>query len=181
MTAVFFDPGRNLGVLRVPLREKSVIAHGINLTTLKLRDTTDIGAWLRSSDEPIREWIRGASEVWAEKPNSRSSNHAAVAKNFALYGHLAYWCTFEGIPFRGWNVTEAKLAMTDSGNAKKERVIPAAEFYLGLPAGTLTEHEADVVAGFVVVSYGAPPNAGERAKAAVAKRRAAKLNGARLL
>lgn len=174
MVAVFFDLGRNLGVLRAPLKEKAAIIHGVSLTTIKLRDTTDLGAFLRSADEPIREWIRGADEVHVEAPNTIGQNHWAIRKNCALLGHVFYWACHHGIPCKPWNVTEAKLALADRGNAKKEEMMAAAEFQLGLRAGTLTEHEADAYAGWLLVSYGAPPNAAQRQKAAVAKRKAAR-------
>lgn len=175
MVAVFLDPGRNLGVLRAPLREKMAIVHGVNLTTVKLRDVTDLGAWLCSADAHLAEWIMpGVSEVWCEAPNTDGQNHWAVRKNCALMGHIAHYAARCGIPFRTWNVMDAKVALCDRGNAKKVDMMTAAEFQLGLSAGTLSEHEADTFAGWLIASWGVQLSPTKRAAQAAAKRREAK-------
>jgi Holliday junction resolvasome RuvABC endonuclease subunit len=172
---VCFDPGRNLGVLKAPAQDRKAIVHGVNWTTLKLKDTTDPGAYLRSADELIREWLRGATRVAVERPNTERQHYAAIRKNMMLLGHIAYWAHCElGIVAEEINVSHVKSALTDNGNAKKELVIDRAEYLMGMPAGSLTEHEADALGVWMVASFGPPMKAAERARAFTARKRAAK-------
>jgi Holliday junction resolvasome RuvABC endonuclease subunit len=174
MTVAVLDPGRNLGVLRAPLRERAAIIHGRTLYTAKLRDTTDLGAFLRSGDDHIREAIRGVDEVWVEEANTQGQNHTGIVKNVALVGHIAYWCVLDDKPLKFFNLRNAKVALTDSGNAKKPEMIAAAEFQLGVKPGHLSEHEADVFAGWLVASFGVPVSASQRAAKAAKERRLAR-------
>jgi Holliday junction resolvasome RuvABC endonuclease subunit len=174
MTIAAFDPGRNLGILRAPAREKAAIVHDHTLYTRKLRDTTDLGAFLRSADAHIHEALIGATECAIERPNTQGQNHSGIVKNVALAGHIAYLATCKGVAVEWVNVSAVKLILTDSGNAKKEQVIPAAELWLGLPGGTLTEHEADALGVWLVRCYGVPEGRAAREKAASARRRAEK-------
>lgn len=171
MTIALFDPGRNLGILQAPLREKGAIVHNVTLRTEKLRDTTKLGPFLYSADDHIREALRGMKVAAIEAPNTQGSNHTGIVKNVALAGHIAWHATSMGIEVQWWNLRHAKMALTDNGNAKKEEMIAAAEMYLGLAAGTLSEHEADVFGGWLVLSYGVPMNHGDRHKLQVQRRK----------
>ncbi len=171
MMIAAFDPGRNLGVLRAPLRDKAAIIHGKTLYTARLRDTTDIGAFLKSADDPIREALHGVEKAVVEAPNTQGQNHSGIFKNCALAAHIFYWCSHMGVKAEFINLKHAKVILCDNGNAKKEHMIPAAEFQLGLSAGQLTEHEADAFGIWLVESFGIPESPSERqAKAATARR-----------
>jgi Holliday junction resolvasome RuvABC endonuclease subunit len=187
MVIVGMDPGRHLGICKVAKGAKHLIVPEVTLVTKKLRDTTDLGAFLHSADDPIREALAGADLLAIERPNTAGQHHAGVFKNVALYGHALYWAAHHGVEVLPVNVSAAKLALTDRGNAKKPEMISAAEFQLGLTASSLDEHCADAYAVWLFACYGAPPSAGARAKVAVEKRRiereaakAAKLKGALL-
>lgn len=171
---VAFDPGRNLGVCRAPSRDKKAVVHDVSLYTRKLRDTTDLGAYLRSADDHIREAIRGTSEVVIEEPNTQGQNHSGIVKNVALAAHIAYWATLDGVPWRFINLRHAKVILTDNGAAKKEQMMPAAEFLLGLPRGRLTEHEADAFGIWMVASFGVPESSSARKARHAKERREAK-------
>lgn len=168
------DPGRHMGVCRVPARERQAIVHGENLYTIKLKDTTDLGLYLRSAQDPLRELLAGCTDVYVERPNTERQHYTAIRKNMALLSFTAYWATFYGVAFHEVNVAHVKGILTDSGNAKKEFVMERAEYLLGLPAGALTEHEADAFGVWMVASYGPPQKAADRQKAFTARKRAEK-------
>lgn len=171
MIIVGVDPGTNLGVCRAPKGDRRAIVAGVSLKTVRLKDTTDLGAWLRSADEPIRELLRGADLLAIEKPNTQGQHHSGLFKNIALYGHCLYWATHHGVRVQPINVSHSKTILTDRGNAVKDEMVAAAEFQLGLRPGELDHNAADAFAAWLVASYGIPKSASVRAAEAATKRR----------
>lgn len=144
------DLGQNLGWVlgnRVgPLR------HGV----FTLKNTTDLGAWLRSSDEFFQYIFQeGVTGVAVEQPFMGSSYQAA-RKLLALLGHAYYWASFYGIPtscFQEVAISTGKRTLSGYGKADKDQMIAAAAAR-GYP-DLDTEHEADALGVWWVYQFGA--------------------------
>lgn len=174
MIIAAIDPGTNLGVCKAPKCDRSAIRPDVTLKTVKLRDTTDIGAWLRSSDDHIREVLRGADLLAIEKPNTQGQNHTGLFKNIALYAHCCYWACHHGVRVQPINASHVKTILTDRGNAVKDEMVAAAEFQLGLKPGEIDHNAADAFAVWLVASFGIPKSASQRAQEAATARRIAR-------
>lgn len=167
------DPGSNLGWTLGPVSADAPpaqVAHG----TFKLRDTTDLGAFLVSADEPLRDLFGRGVTAWAiEIPNTRYiKSAAAAAKLMGIYSHCLYWASLCALEKpTGFAPNEIKLALTGNGGADKDMMIAAAR---ALGHMVLTDHEADAIAIRRAYLFGVPETKTEREKRAAAERRAAR-------
>jgi Holliday junction resolvasome RuvABC endonuclease subunit len=166
-------------VCRAPAGRKDLI----QVHTRKLADTTDLGAYLRSADQHIRDEFEGASAIAVEQPNTAGQHYSGIRKNIALIGHIHYWASIYGLQVTEINVSAVKIAMTGHGHAKKEQVILGAYKFLGTDPTThpLDEHMADAIGVWHVFSYGVQESTRQREdrerKERTAAKRAAKAAG----
>lgn len=164
---------------RAPAGRKDLI----EVRTRLLRDTTDLGAYLRSADQHIRDEFEGASAIAVEQPNTAGQHYNGIRKNIALIGHIHYWASIYGLNVTEVNVSHVKIAMTGNGHAKKEQVIAGAYRFLETSALKIDidEHMADAVGVWHVFSYGVQESVNQRktreAKERAAAKRAAKASG----
>ncbi len=151
------DLGQNIGWVlgnRVgPLR------HGV----FELKNTTDLGVWLRSSDEffqaIFQEQVTG---VAVEQPFLGESYYPA-RKLLALLGMAHYWGSFYGVSsmcFMEVAISTGKRTLSGYGKADKDQMIAAAAAR-GYPSIT-TEHEADALGVWWVYQFGAMEPAAKR-------------------
>jgi Holliday junction resolvasome RuvABC endonuclease subunit len=164
---IAFDPGRHLGVAKAPLGE----SHRLVFETVKLKDTTEIGPFLRSADQHLQALLREATAVCIEKPNTQNQHHTGIFKNVALYGHVAYWCDMMGVPFNPVNAMHVKTALTGLGTAKKEQMIAGAD---ALGFRGLDEHQADALGAWWTISFGVTESKTDYEKRMAGERRAAR-------
>lgn len=164
---IAFDPGMHLGWACAPLGESHLLRFG----TIKLRDTTDLGAYLRSADSELQAILRGKTAIAIEKPNTHAQHHTGIFKNVSLYGHVAYWANMLGIPMNPVNTMHVKTSITGSGNANKEMMIAGAR---ALGFDVADEHQADALGAWWTISYGVPESKTDYNKRMAAERRAAK-------
>lgn len=147
MPTLGLDLGRNLGWVLGdavgPLR------HG----TFMMEDTTDLGAFLRSSDTFCREMFPQASALAIEKPDTQGLSYFGVRKNMAMLGHCSYWWSYygNGTAINEVSVTTGKLTLAGHGRADKDRMMAAAA-ERGYPG--LNEHEADALGIWWVHVFG---------------------------
>lgn len=111
--------------------------------TFEMKNTSDLGAWLRSSDE-LWQGLFGSGQVdgiAVEQP-FLGQDYYPARKLLALLGHMAYWANFYGISSRSIQeipIATGKLALSGRGNADAEMMIAAA---LRVHGVEMNEHEA---------------------------------------
>lgn len=180
------DSGGTIGWTLGP-RSADAAPADIAFGSFKLKETTDLGAYLASSDEFFQDFFGRGVTRWAiEIPNTRAAKSAAAAaKMMGLYAHALYWGALMQLPPPTvFAPNEIKLALTGNGNAKKGADTPEMENAArALGFDVQNDHEADAVAIRRAYTHGVPETKAERDKRAVAERRAAKeaAKGARLL
>lgn len=121
--------------------------------TFRMKNTTDLGLWLRGSDEFFREVLVGVDAVAIEQPFF-SRDYYAVRKLISLVGYACMWSSTMGIPaarIAEIPVPTAKLTLAGSGRAEKSDMIAAAADR-GYPG--LNEHESDAFAVWTVSVFG---------------------------
>lgn len=126
------------------------MAHGV----ISLIDTPDLGLWLASSDDGLREAMRGATAIAMEQP-FMGDNWLPLRKLTALLGHVHYFAHNYGIKIDQKSceipVSTGKLTLSGHGNAEKKQMIAAALARTGLVLG---EHEADALGIWWVWQFG---------------------------
>jgi Holliday junction resolvasome RuvABC endonuclease subunit len=122
--------------------------------TVELKDTTNLGQYVRSMNEPVGELLKMCTAVAVEKPNTGgNSAYFAIRKNMAALGKVCELADFWGkSPPAEISVSSAKLTLAGHGHADKEMMIAAA---LRLYGHEMNEHEADALAIWHVFVYGA--------------------------
>lgn len=148
-----------------------------------LKNTTDLGLWLRSSDDFFIPMFRdgGVTGVAIEQPflspggkkadgSSKPGGYYPARKLLSLLGHAYMWGSFYGlsdIHFEEVPVASAKLTLSGSGAADKDQMIAAAAAR-GYPSIT-GEHEADALGIWWCYVFGrAEPIAKRRSKSSKA-------------
>jgi hypothetical protein len=118
-----------------------------------LKKTTDLGMWLKSSDEFFQQILPMCSAIAVEQPFFGSSYWPA-RKLLALLGHLYYHANYVGIgagSIKEIPVATGKLTLAGSGRADKDAMIraAAADGYEGM-----CEHSADAYGLWKVYVFG---------------------------
>lgn len=123
--------------------------------TFPLENSTDLGVWLRSSDEFFMSILdEDITGIGVEQPFLGESYYPA-RKLLALLGHLYWHASYKGISaslIQEVPVPTGKLALSGMGHATKEQMIEAATAQ-GYP-GITTEHEADALGIWWVYVFG---------------------------
>lgn len=170
------DTGGTIGWTVGP-RDAHATPDQITVDSFKLLETTDLGAYLKSSDAFLQEFFSKV-DVWAiEIPNTQHAKSApAAAKMMGLYAHALYYAALCQVPPPVvYSPNEVKLALTGNGNAKKGPKTPEMETAAqALGFDVQNDHEADAVGIRRAYTHGVPETKAERAKAESAARRAAK-------
>jgi len=112
--------------------------------SFELKNTTDLGAWLRSSDPLFQALLPQCTAIAVEQPFMGKSYFPA-RKLIALLGHVYYHWNCIGRSASGIEeipVSTGKLTLSGHGGADKDRMIAAAA-ERGYP--DLSEHEADAL------------------------------------
>ena len=171
------DTGGTIGWTRGPVSadaKPDQVAFG----SFKLEETTNLGAYLASSDGFFQEFFGSGITRWAiEIPNTQhAKSSAAAAKMMGLYAHALYWARVMQMPPPAvFTPSEVKLALTGNGVAKKGPDNPEMETAArALGYAVQNDHEADAVGLRRAYTHGVPENKSERAKREAAERRAAK-------
>lgn len=177
MRLLTLDTGGVIGWTLGP-RSADAAPSEIAFGSFPLLQTTELGSYLRSSDDFFQDFMGRGVTRWAiEIPNTaHAKSAAAAAKMMGLYAHALYWGRMMELPEPVvFTPSEVKLALTGNGAAKKgpptfEMEKAARE----LGFDVQNDHEADAVAIRRAYTHGVPMSKSEREKAAAAERRAAK-------
>lgn len=171
------DTGGTIGWTLGP-RSADAAPAQIAFGSFKLAETTDLGAYLASSDPFFQDMFGRGITAWSiEIPNTRAAKSAAAAaKMMGLYAHALYWASLMQVkPPTVFSPNEIKLALTGNGNAKKGKENPEMETAArALGFDVQNDHEADAVAIRRAYTHGVPESKSERTKRESAERKAAK-------
>ena len=136
-----------------------------------LKNTTDLGLWLRSSDAFFAEVLEGVTAIGVEQP-FLGSDYYPARKLLALLGHVYYHANTRGIAasmIREYPVATAKLTLAGHGKAEKWKMIEAAA---KMGHEDMGEHAADALAQWCCYVHGPRESlAAQRAKAKTSKGR----------
>lgn len=147
MITVGLDLGQSIGFFKGGA--VGPCTHG----TFRMKQTTDLGLWLRGSDEFFREVLVGVDAIAIEQP-FMSRDYYAVRKLLALVGYANMWASTMGVPAARIievPVATAKLTLAGSGKAEKWQMMAAAA-ERGYP--DLDEHSADAFGVWTVSVFG---------------------------
>jgi Holliday junction resolvasome RuvABC endonuclease subunit len=142
------DLGRHMGwILAAPTGE-------MRFGTVELEDTTNLGRYVRSMNEPVTALMKCCTAVAVEKPNTGgNSAYFAIRKNMAALGKVCELADFHGLaPPKEFSVTTGKLTLAGHGHADKSQMIAAAKERTGLD---MNEHEADALGIWWIYVFGA--------------------------
>lgn len=137
MSILGVDLGQSIGwVLGGPV---GPLRHG----TFELRKTTDLGLWLKSSDELWQELFSSGlvSGIGVEQP-FMGEDYYPIRKLLALLGHMYWHASYYGISANSIQeipVATGKKALSGKGNADADYMVAAALRVHGL---VMSEHEA---------------------------------------
>lgn len=172
------DTGGIIGWTRGPV-SADASPNQVAFGSFPLASTTDLGAYLASSDDFFQEFFGSGVTRWAiEIPNTRhAKSAAAAAKMMGLYAHALYWArVMQMPPPTVFTPSEVKLALTGNGAAKKGPDNPEMETAArSLGYAVQNDHEADAIGLRRAYTHGVPETKTERAKREAAERRAAKI------
>lgn len=122
--------------------------------TIELKNTTNLGQYIRSINPPLQELLQQCRVVAVEKPNTGgNSAYFAIRKNMAALGKICELCDFMGLgqPTE-ISVMTGKLTLAGTGRADKDMMIAAAKQQFG---HDMNEHEADALGIWKVFVFGA--------------------------
>lgn len=171
------DTGGTIGWTKGPVSADTP-ADQVAFGSFPLEQTTDLGAYLASSDPFFQDFFGSGITRWAiEIPNTRhAKSAAAAAKMMGLYAHALYWGRVMKMPPPTvFTPSEVKLALTGNGAAKKGQDNPEMETAArALGYAVQNDHEADAVGLRRAYTHGVPESKSERAKREAGERRTAK-------
>lgn len=169
------DLGENMGWSIGPISADTPNS-AVRFKTFKLRATTKLGAFLRSSEDAFREMFStpGLVALAVEKPDTNGNSYYGIRKNMALLGQMYWWLDHHGLPHemvQEISVTAAKLRLAGHGRAQKEDMIAAA---LKQGFNVDDEHQADTAGIRQVFILGPAETKANRMKREAQERRVAR-------
>lgn len=153
MTALALDLGQHIGWIKGAA--VGPLEHG----TFDLPETTDLGAWLASTDAFFPEVMAGVTSIAAEQPFLGASYYPA-RKLLALLGHVYHHAHYQGIGAKQVDeipVATGKVTLSGRGNAEAPEMVAAACEFFGFEPEEIDEHQAHAAGIFKVHIFGRTP------------------------